>query len=67
MVKAKDHDLVLGQLSLNSMKFSQEYKPDRIFNTITHPNTHRTAVLRILAPQDTANRRENQIFLQSLD
>ena len=67
VVEAGDHDLVLGQPFLNSMKFSQEYKPDRIFVTIMHPHTHQTAVFRTLAPQDPANQRENQIFSQSLN
>ncbi len=39
VVKYEDHDLVLGQPFLNSVKFSQEYKPDDIFGTITHPQT----------------------------
>ena len=34
-----DHDLVLGQLFLNSIKFSKEYKPDSIFGIITHLQT----------------------------
>ena len=67
VVEIGDHDLVLGQPFLNSVKFSQEYKPDRIFGTITHPHTHQTAIFRTLAPQDPANRRENQIFPQSLN
>ena len=67
VVEAGDHDLVLGQPFLNSVKFSEEYKPDGIFGTITNPYTHQTAVFRTLAPQDPANQRENQIFLQSLN
>lgn len=39
VIEAGDHDLVLGQPFLNSVKFSQEYKPDGIFGTITHPHT----------------------------
>ncbi len=62
VVEAGDYHLVLGQSFLNSVKFSQEYKPDGIFGTITHPNTHQTAVFRTLAPQDSSNQRENQIF-----
>ncbi len=46
VIEVGDHDLVLGQPFLNSVKFSQEYKPDGIFGTITHPNTHQTAVFR---------------------
>ena len=67
VVEAGDHDLVLGQPFLNSVKFSQEYKSDGIFDTITHRHTHQTAVFWALAPQDPANRRENQIFPQSLN
>ena len=67
VVETGDHDLVLGQPFLNSVKFSQEYKPDEIFGTITHPYTHQSAVFRILAPHDPANRTENQIFSQSLN
>lgn len=36
--QARDHDFVLGQLFLNSIKFIQKYKLDRIFNTIMHPH-----------------------------
>ena len=67
MVEAGDHDLVLGQLFLNSMKFSQEYKPDGIFSTIIYSHIYQTAIFRILAPQDPANQRDNQIFPQSLN
>ncbi len=67
VVENGDHDLVLGQPFLNSVKFSQEYKPDRIFGSITHPHTHQTDDFWTLASQDPANRRENQIFPQSLN
>ena len=40
MVEIEDYDLVLGQLFLNSVKFSQEYKSDGIFGTITHLHTY---------------------------
>ena len=66
-IKQRDHDLVLGQLFLNSVKFCQEYKPDGIFGTITHPHTKQLAVVRTLALQDPANQTENQIFSQSLN
>lgn len=36
VVETKDHDLVLRQPFLNSIKFSQEYRLDGIFSTITH-------------------------------
>lgn len=40
VVEVGDHDLVLGQFFLNFVKFSQEYKLDEIFNTITHPHMY---------------------------
>lgn len=36
VIEFGDYDLILDQPFLNSMKFSQEYKPDRIFGTITY-------------------------------
>ena len=48
VVEVGDHDLILGQPFLNSVKFSQEYKPDKIFGTITHPHTHQMAIFRTL-------------------
>lgn len=62
LIETEDHDLVLGQPFLNSVKFSQEYKPNEIFGTITHPDTHQTAVFCTLALQDLTNQRENRIF-----
>lgn len=35
IVEASIYNLVWGQSFLNFVKFSQKYKPDRIFNTIT--------------------------------
>ena len=67
VVENRDHDLVLGQPFLNSVKFSQEYKPDGIFSTITHIYSQQSAIFRTLAPQDSANRTKNQIFSQSLN
>ena len=55
VVENRDYDRVLGQPFLNSVKFSQEYKPDGIFGTITHSQTQQSAVFRTLAPQDPAN------------
>ena len=60
-----DHDLVLGQPFLHTLKFWQEYKPEGVFGTITHPQTLESAVFRTLSPQDPANRTENQIFPHS--
>lgn len=36
MLEAGDYNLVLGQLFINFLKFSQKYKPDEIFNTIMY-------------------------------
>ena len=44
VIEVGDYDLVLGHLFLNSVKFSQEYKSNRIFGTITHPYIHQTAI-----------------------
>ena len=62
VIKHRDYDLVLGQLFLNSVKFSKEYKPDSIFDIITHLQTQQLTVFRTLAPQDPVNRTENHIF-----
>ena len=40
VIEAEDHNLVLGQLFLKSVKFSHEYTLDGIFGTITHFYTH---------------------------
>ena len=65
VVEYGDYDLVLGQPFLNTLKFRQEYKPEGVFGTITHPQTLESAVFRTLLPQDPANRTENQIFPHS--
>lgn len=67
VIEVGDYDLVLSQLFLNSVKFSQEYKLDEVFGTVTHLHTYQMAVFRTMAPQNPANRRENQIFLHSLN
>ena len=67
VVEAGDHDLVLGQPFLNTVKFSQDYKPDGVFGSIIHPQTQESAIFRTLSPQDPANRTENHIFPQSLN
>ena len=59
VVETGDHDHVLGQPFLNSIKFSQKDKPDKIFGTIIHLNTHQTAVFRTSTPKDLMNPREN--------
>ena len=67
VVETGDHDLVLGQPFLNFVKFSQEYKSEGIFGTITRPYTQQLAIFRTLALQDLANPTEHQIFTQSLN
>lgn len=62
-----DYDLVLGQPFLNTIKFRQEYRPERVFDIITHLQILDSAVFRTLSPQDPANQTENQIFLCSLN
>lgn len=44
IMETRNYNLVLEQLFLNLVKFSQEYKPDRIFGTIIHPFTYQLAV-----------------------
>lgn len=40
VIEAGDYDLVLNQLFLNSVKFSQKYKLNEIFGTITYLHIH---------------------------
>lgn len=62
VVKHGDHDLVLGQPFLNAIKFSQNYKPDRVFGIIIHLQTKKLAVFCILLPKNPANQIENHLF-----
>ena len=62
VVETGDHDLILSQPFLNSVKFSQEYKLDEIFGTITHLYTQQTNIFHTLAFQNLVNRRGSQIF-----
>lgn len=39
VVKAGDHNLVIGELLFNTVKFSQDYKSDEVFSSIIHPET----------------------------
>lgn len=55
IVKARDYDLVIGQLFLNFVKFYQKYKSDKIFDTIIHLHIYQTAIFYILALQNLAN------------
>lgn len=36
VVVHKDHDLILGQLFFNTVRFCQDYKPDGVYGIITH-------------------------------
>lgn len=58
IIETRDHDFVLGQPFLNFVKFSQEYKSDEIFGTITRLHTHQIAIFRILATQNPANKKK---------
>ncbi len=53
---------MLGQPFLNSVKFSQEYKPDGIFCTIMHFQTQQLVIFQTLVFQDPTNQTETQIF-----
>lgn len=43
-IKHQNHKLILGLLFLNLVKFSQKYKLDSIFDTITYLYTQSLAV-----------------------
>lgn len=58
-IKAEDHNLVLGQCFLNSVKFNSKNKLNGIFNTITHLHIPQMAILHSLISQDLANQSEN--------
>lgn len=36
MIEAEDHNLVLEQPFLNTIKFKQDYKPNRVSGSFTH-------------------------------
>lgn len=36
IIEARNYNLILDQSFLNSIKFSQKYKPDKIFDIITY-------------------------------
>ncbi len=57
-----DHELVLGQLFLNSIKFNQGHQADGIFRTISKPSGTQSAVFRTLAGRDPSNRTCSDIF-----
>ena len=65
MMEYGDHDLVLEQPFLNTLKFWQEYKPEGIFGIITHLQTLESAMFQTSSPQDPANWTKNQIFPHS--
>ena len=62
MMETGDHDLVLGQPFLNTIKFHQNYKPDGVFDTIIYPKIQKSAVFRTLSPWNPANWTETYIF-----
>lgn len=55
IIEYEDHNLVLGQLFLNLIKFNQKYKLDRIFSIITHLQTQQATVFQTLVPQNSLN------------
>lgn len=67
VIEIEDYNLVLEQLFLNLVKFSQEYKADRTFGTITQLYFHQSVVFQTLTNYNPANRIENRIFSQSLN
>ncbi len=62
VVGKADHELVLGQPSLNLIKFTQEYQADGIFGTISNLSGTQSAVLCTLAGGDPSNRTRRNIF-----
>lgn len=66
VIETRDHNLVLNYLFLNSIKFSQKYRSNAIFGTITHFYTYQLTMFWTLASQNLANRIVYQIFTQFL-
>lgn len=62
VIEHGDYDLILGQSFLILVKFSQKYKPNSIFSTITHSQTQQLVIFQTLASQKSANCTQNQIF-----
>ncbi len=62
MVIKAEHDLVLEQLFLNDVKFTQEYQADLVFGTITNESESQSAVFRTSAANDSSNQTESDIF-----
>lgn len=50
MIEDKDHNLILGQLYLNSVKLSLKDKSDRISYIIIYSYTNYIAIFSILDP-----------------
>lgn len=67
MIEVRDHNFILKQPFLNFIKFSWEYIPDGIFNTIIYLHMYQIRIFCALAPKNLTNQRENQIFPQSLN
>lgn len=55
IIETRDHNFVLEQSFLNSVKFSQKYKPDKIFDIITYVYLHQLTIFQTLATQNSAN------------
>lgn len=49
-MKIRDYNLILSQFFLNFMKFNQNYKPNKILNTITYLNIYQITIFCILIP-----------------
>lgn len=44
IVDTRDYDLIIGQLFLNVIKFSEKYELDRIFNILMHLYIYQIAI-----------------------
>lgn len=62
MIETRDYNLVLEQLFLNAIKFSQNCKQDGVFSSIIRSQTQKSAIFYTLSPQDPANCTESHIF-----
>lgn len=50
IIEVRDYNLVLKQQFLNMVKFSQDYKPDGVFGSITYFQTQKLAIFQTLSP-----------------
>lgn len=67
VIKHRDYDLILGQVFLNLIKFSQEFKLNGIFSIIMHLQTQQLVIFQTLTSQNLANETENLIFSLTLN